>query len=155
MTTDDLAGSYITKARLALDTAKFLVERGGFSDAVRRSQEAVELAMKAALRSVGIEPPHWHDVGGVLLKQKRRFPSWFARKAPGLAKISSDLEKDREPAMYGDEDRGTTPDELYGEVYAKRAMGWAGRVVVSCERLLGRTVARPEKKGKGRKKPPS
>ncbi len=136
MTTGEMARAYITNARLTLDSTQFFMERRGFSTSVRRCQEAVELALKAALRSIGIDPPHWHDVGEILVQHRERFPAWFAGRIDELAWISSTLRQDREPAMYGEEALGKPPDELYDEGYATQAAGWAACVVEACERLL-------------------
>ncbi|AEA12718.1 HEPN domain protein [Thermoproteus uzoniensis 768-20] len=78
---------------------------------MRQCQEAVELLLKAALRIVGIEPPKWRDVGPILRGDK--FPRWFREHVDRLASISRRLRKERELAMYGDEDSGVPPEELY------------------------------------------
>ncbi|WP_237698286.1 HEPN domain-containing protein [Thermoproteus uzoniensis] len=84
---------------------------GNYPYAVRQCQEAVELLLKAALRIVGIEPPKWRDVGPILRGDK--FPRWFREHVDRLASISRRLRKERELAMYGDEDSGVPPEELY------------------------------------------
>jgi HEPN domain-containing protein len=148
-----MARSFIANARLTLDSTQFFMQRGGYSTTVRRCQEAVELALKAALRSIGIEPPHWHDVGDVLLKNKVRFPAWFANKTEELARISSALRQDREPAMYGEENLGRPPDDLYDDTYANKAIAWATKAVDSCEKLLGQKPPQPSNKGTKKKQP--
>ena len=57
MTNDSLARSYLTKARVRLKVLDVLKAEGAWSDVVREAQEVVELALKALLREVGIEPP--------------------------------------------------------------------------------------------------
>ena len=57
MTNVALARSYLKKAAVRLDVLRLLREREAWSDVVRESQEAVELALKGMLRAVGVEPP--------------------------------------------------------------------------------------------------
>lgn len=67
---------------------------------------------------------------------RARFPDWFATEVDLLASFSSELRKDREPSMYGDEVSGITPDELYGESQAVEALAKAERTFATCERLI-------------------
>ncbi|MEM4141107.1 MAG: HEPN domain-containing protein [Nitrososphaeria archaeon] len=73
----ELAVSYIDEARRRLKTAENALKEKAYAYCIRQSQESVELALKAALRLVGIEPPKAHDVGPILLSEKERFPEWF------------------------------------------------------------------------------
>lgn len=58
-----MARSSLRQARRILEEAERHHREGVWHLAVRRSQETVELALKAALRAAGIEVPHVHDVG--------------------------------------------------------------------------------------------
>ncbi|WP_157633604.1 HEPN domain-containing protein [Thioflavicoccus mobilis] len=49
---------------------------------MRKTQELVELALKAMLREVGVDPPTWHDVGPILTKQAGRFPEATRARLP-------------------------------------------------------------------------
>ena len=69
-----MARSYLEEALRRIKTAKQALEEDAYAYCIRQSQEAVELALKGALRLVGIEPPKWHDVSPVLLEQHKRFP---------------------------------------------------------------------------------
>jgi len=73
MTNRDLARSYIWKAETRIDALEALSKRENFSDVVREAQETVELALKGMLRAVGVEPPKYHDVGGLLMEHRDRF----------------------------------------------------------------------------------
>jgi HEPN domain-containing protein len=42
-----------------------------------------------------------------------------------LARISRKLRREREPSMYGDEESGTPPEELYTMEDAEEALTWA------------------------------
>ncbi|RMF38472.1 MAG: HEPN domain-containing protein, partial [Chloroflexi bacterium] len=67
MTNHEMAESYLAQAKEILLEVERAYRRGVWNLAVRRAQEVVELSLKAALRLVGVEVPHIHDVG-VLLK---------------------------------------------------------------------------------------
>jgi HEPN domain-containing protein len=99
-----MAEAYIRQAMERLKHAREALRRGNYPYVVRQSQEAVELALKASLRLVGVEPPRWHDVGPVLRREAERFPEWFRDEIPRLARISRRLRREREPSMYGDEE---------------------------------------------------
>ena len=58
MTNDQLAKSYLVKAQKRLRILDVLLEEEDYSDVVREAQEVVELAQKAMLRGVGIDPPN-------------------------------------------------------------------------------------------------
>lgn len=53
-----------------------------------------------------------------------------------LAKISRKLRREREPAMYGDEETGIAPEELYDEEDAREALDSAVYVYDVISRLL-------------------
>ncbi len=94
------------------------------------------IALKAALRLVGVEPPKWHDVGPVLKRERNRFPEWFQKIADKLASISRKLRKERELAMYGDEEAMIPPEELYSREDAEEALSYAKYVVSMVSKLL-------------------
>ena len=131
MTSVTLARSYFEKARKRLRALGVLFDDGAYSDVVREAQELVELALKGALRFVGVEPPKQHDVGPLVLLHRERLPSTVAAAADRLAAISKWLRKEREFAFYGDED--FIPTDNYTREEAAAALADA-RFVVS---LLG------------------
>lgn len=133
MTGDELARSYLTKARVRRRVLEVLAEQAAWSDVVREAQELVELALKGALRLVGLDPPHWHDVGPILVEHCAMFPEWFAESAPRLAEISHWLRREREFAFYGDVD--VIPTEAYRDTDGRRAIGDALEVLAAVERL--------------------
>ncbi len=118
MTNKTLAESYLRKAIDRLDILDLLMRKGAYSDVVREAQEIVELALKGLLRFVGIEPPKFHDVGGLLLAHRDRFPFEIAPQLPEAARISKNLRKERELAFYGDVD--FIPTEEYTVIFALR-----------------------------------
>ena len=132
----ELAKSNLKQAKERLKHAGEALETGNYPYVVRQCQEAVELALKAALRLVGIEPPKWHDVGPILRRERSRFPKWFQELADELASISRSLRKERELAMYGDEEAGIPPEELYVRRDAEEALKQANEVVGIVEKLM-------------------
>ena len=130
--------SYLVKARTRLLILDVLLKEDDFSDVVREAQEAVELALKAVLRSIGIEPPKWHDVGSLIVAHKRLLPAVVGRCAARMAEISKRLRKERELAFYGDID--FIPTEEYTAADAARAIRDA-RWIVS---MAGKAVPASE-----------
>lgn len=117
MTADELARSYFLrcrKRRVALD-ALFGVE--AYADIMREAQELVELALKGLLRSVGIDPPKWHDVGRIMLDNASLFPTDMQPCLPRMAEISARLRKERELSFYGEID--FIPEENYSRADAE------------------------------------
>ncbi|MEM2499642.1 MAG: HEPN domain-containing protein [Sulfolobales archaeon] len=123
-----MAQSYLRQAEERIRHAKEALERGNYPYVVRQCQESVELLLKAALRLVGVEVPKWHDVGPVLKREAQRFPEWFQVEIPALARISRKLRRERELSMYGDEESGIPPDELYDRSDAEEALNYASNV---------------------------
>ena len=104
-----------------------LYDAGSWADVVRESQEAVELALKGLLRSVGVDPPRVHDVADVLEAERNRLPAALAGDLERLAAISRALRRDRELAFDGAED--LTPSDFYREPDAAEARADARFVV--------------------------
>jgi HEPN domain-containing protein len=73
VTNTSLARSYLVKSRARLKILPVLMAERAWSDVVREAQEIVELALKGMLRQAGVEPPHWHDVGGLVVEHRERF----------------------------------------------------------------------------------
>lgn len=136
MTSDTLARSYLTKARSRLRALAVLRDDGNHSDVIREAQELVELALKGMLRAVGVEPPKLHDVGGLLLEHREKFPVEVAARLEGAAAISKRLRRERELAFYGDVD--FIPTEEYSAADAARAYAEAAGVVDLAGDVIGR-----------------
>lgn len=150
MTNDFLCRAYLEKAQKRLVVLDVLEREGPYSDVVREAQEAVELALKGALRLGGVEPPKLHDVGPVILEYQDRFPREVRTELEELARISKWLRKEREFSFYGDVD--FIPILEYTQEDARRAREGAYRVVEVCRRFLrprgstevaGESVVRP------------
>ena len=136
MTNLDLATSYMKKAVARLGILDLLLDAEDYSDVVREAQEIVELALKAMLRRVGIDPPKWHDVGYILVENERLFLPDVAKAIPELNRISKSLRRERELSFYGDID--FIPTEEYSAADSERAYDEAAWVVV----LAGEVIER-------------
>ena len=134
MTNVTLAQSYLVKARVRLAILPVLHGAAAYSDVVREAQEIVELALKGMLRQVGIEPPHWHDVGGLVREYAQRFSGVDATELDRLVYASAWLRKEREFAFYGDID--FVPTERYDLATADRAIADAQAVVAVAARVI-------------------
>lgn len=135
MNARSLALAYLKKAELRVKILQGYVDGEGYSDVVREAQEAVELALKAALRLIGVEPPKVHDVSSLLREYADRLPSLPVEE---LARISTRLRKERELAFYGDLD--FLPTEQYTREDALKAQREA-QVVVQAVLSLSRELA--------------
>ena len=127
MSNDELAAAYLKKAILRLEILPAYIEKEGYSDAIREAQEIVELATKGMLRMIGIDPPKWHDVSGLIAEHSTRFPETVQTQIPDLVTLSQRLRKEREIAMYGDIDM--IPTSLYSRSDAEKALAEAALAV--------------------------
>jgi HEPN domain-containing protein len=135
LTNQDLALSDLAKAEARLKALKLLRDEGSHSDVVREAQELVELALKAMLRAVGIEPPKLHDVGELLVQHTARFASPVQEGLGRAAQISRRLRVDRERAFYGDVD--FIPTREYTADHAGRAYDDAAWVLALATTAVG------------------
>ena len=138
----DLAEDYIRRAAVRLRALDVLYEGESWADVVRESQEVVELALKALLRTAGIDPPRVHDVSAVLLSERSRFPEAVEREIDSLAAASRELRRDRELAFYGAED--LTPSGFYTREDAERSRAAARHTVEVVEPHISRSPKNPD-----------
>ena len=61
-----LAADYLKRARMRIHAIEALISVSDFPDAVRESQESVELAVKGLLKLKGLGYPRAHDVSRLL-----------------------------------------------------------------------------------------
>jgi HEPN domain-containing protein len=108
-----LAKDYFERAVIRLAVVELLVRERAHADAVRESQECLELALKGLLRSVGVEPPKWHDVSKVLLKESSRLPQSVQMHLERICRFSGKMRRDRDLSFYGEED--FLPTEQYDQ----------------------------------------
>ncbi|HUE96997.1 MAG TPA: HEPN domain-containing protein [Longimicrobiaceae bacterium] len=131
MRNPELARDYIQRAANRLRAVDVLFDVESWPDVVRESQEIVELALKALLRSCGVDPPRIHDVSEVLLAERARLPRVIQVEVDELVAASRSLRRDRELAFYGAED--LTPSRFYSREDADAARASARRVVGSVQ----------------------
>ena len=136
MTNREAALFSLKRAKTILEEAKMLFERKAWNLVVRRSQESVELALKAVLIWAGTDVPKLHDVSRPLRENMDKFPNWFHKLIPRLTSISRSLRAEREMSFYGDEESGTPPEMLYFEEDALEALKKAEFVLESSRRLI-------------------
>ena len=137
MRNPDLARDYVRRARVRVKALEVLFDGESWADVVRESQEAVELTLKALLRTSGIDPPRIHDVSDVLVEERARLPKGVTSELDTLIEASRELRRDRELAFYGAED--LTPTGFYSKKDAERAREHARRTVEIVEPyVLGR-----------------
>ncbi len=120
MTSSALAKDYLNKVEKRLKTLPIFMNENDYSDVIREGQEIIELCLKAMLRQVGIEPPKWHDVGGLLIENKEKFPKEVRENVKKIAQVSKELRKERELAFYGDID--FIPSEEYKKEDAEKVI---------------------------------
>ncbi|MEM4311410.1 MAG: HEPN domain-containing protein [Nitrososphaerales archaeon] len=131
-----LSKDYLKRAEVRIKSAEIAYDGKYYPEVVRYAQEAVELSLKASLRSVGIEYPKEHDVGRVLRAAKERFPFWFSQEIDSLGEISSDLASKRAPSLYGIETIGKSPSDLFDELDGRKALSDAKQVFEIVKKLL-------------------
>ncbi|MCX7680608.1 MAG: HEPN domain-containing protein [Anaerolineae bacterium] len=137
MTNEEMAQAYLEQALEILIEAESFYRRGVWNLVMRRAQEAVEMALKAALRGMGVEVPRTHDVGLWLREYREKFPPGFAQDIDRLAAISRRLRREREVSFYGDEEVGAPPQAIYTQTDAQEALEEAEWVVGRCRDLWG------------------
>ncbi len=135
MHNESLAADYLKRARARLLAVEVLAREQSWPDVVRESQEAVEILLKALLRSARIEVPRVHDVSPLLDDNRERLPESVRGDVDELIRISKDLRRDRELAFYGSED--LTPSQFYNRDDAERALEEARRVLDVVARGMG------------------
>jgi len=131
-----MALDYIKRAKWCLEEAERALSAENYPMAVRRSQECVQMSLKAVLRAYGVEYPRRHDVGDALEAITDRVPTWFADRVAWLKEVSRDLAEKRGPAMYGYEAELVPPSELFDAADAQEAVSAAKEVLTLCSRLL-------------------
>jgi len=132
----DLAKGYLKEADLRIETAETVINKKGYAYCVRQCQEVVELALKGALRLLGIDFPKWHDIGNILIKEKEKFPEWFKKEIPDLASYSTYLADLREFTMYGNEIKKKAPSEIFNISNAENALKDAKKCLINVKKLF-------------------
>jgi HEPN domain-containing protein len=117
---DKLTQSYFRTFTVRVEVLPEYLKRKSYSDVIRESQEALELFLKALLRSMGWSPSFSHDPGQELSELKKNIPVEFKEIEDGLIEWSKKLRRERELSYYGAQD--FIPSEEYSEKEAKEAL---------------------------------
>ena len=136
MTSDAMARDMIARARRCLREARTARDEGDHALCVRRSQEAIELAVKGLLRLTGVEFPREHDVSDVLLRSASRLPPSWRSDLPELARRMREITPRRGPAMYGLEAQGIPASDVFDDDDALAALADAEFVLSRCAAWL-------------------
>lgn len=128
-----LALDYFKRALLRRSVLDRFVELEDYADAVRESQEAMELILKGLLIFCGIDFPKAHDVGKVLAGGETTSEFLSPDDLGTLARQSKLLRKDREFAYCGAED--ILPLDYYGAEDAATAIQY---VDFAIEKVIGK-----------------
>ena len=135
-----LAEDQLSRGESRLRDAGRAYREERWPDTLRFCQEAVELALKALLRSVAVEAPKRHDVGPVLETVASVLPSEIRRRLPEAVALSAALADRRALAMYGDEVTGESASDLFQSQSEARRFLSESRALVA---LVRRHVRRP------------
>lgn len=104
-----------------------------FNMVVRRAQEVVELALKGALKMLGVDYPKVHDVAPVFSEQVRQKQAVVdVEVLERIEDISFWLSQARAPSFYLERD--------YGEEDARQAFRDALFVLTEVQKILGITI---------------
>ena len=134
-----MARDYMFRARRCLREAKLALAEKDFPGTVRRSQEALELAIKAVLRYLAIEYPREHDVGEALTQIVDNLPSYLKKKIHSIQTLMTELARVRGPAFYGYEREGIPAREAFSREYAENAFEKVKEIIELCIKFLKAT----------------
>ncbi|MDW8360697.1 MAG: HEPN domain-containing protein [Candidatus Caldarchaeum sp.] len=100
MKSREIAEDYLYRAKRCLKEAGIALADEDDPAVVRRSQEALELAVKALLRHHAIEYPREHDVSDALQNLRGKVMHRLEEMLPQIAALMSELAKLRgQPCM--------------------------------------------------------
>lgn len=85
------------------------------------------------MRRLGIDPPKWHDVSGIIVENIEFIPNEYHKDILDLITVSKWLRGERELSFYGDID--FIPTEEYNIEDAKKAIECANSWVKICRVL--------------------
>jgi HEPN domain-containing protein len=101
---------------------------GRFGLAARAGYDVIESALKAALVSVGVEPPPWADVGPQLDEHRGRFPAPMQPHVDSLIHSVRVAWEEREAGFESGVGEARA-EHLYDDYDARGALDTASRVL--------------------------
>ena len=132
----EMAEDYSERAKRYIREAERAFLERDFPTTVRRSQEALELGVKAVLRYLAIEYPREHDVGDALHELLGKVPEDIESEIPNLKALLSELARARGPAMYGYEREGIPAGKAFGEEYAGEKLKEVKELLALCSSFI-------------------
>jgi len=126
---------YLNRASTCIKEAEDCLRRGDYPTSILRAGEAVEFALKAAIRLVGQNYDRKHDVSAALAKSFQSFPPWFKDKVPRFRSLSRTFTSLSLDAKYGDEMLDAPPKALFLESEARIYLESAREVLNECLKL--------------------
>lgn len=131
-----MARGLLGQAQSSLESAREATKDGHWAYAVRTSQDASELALKALLLSAGTDPPKTHDLSVALRYNQERLRSLGLepREIDEMARTAGNLAEDRSKSLYGDEKQDVPAARIYDRGDAEGALRAAENV---CDRCRG------------------
>jgi HEPN domain-containing protein len=117
-----MAKDYAERARWVLKEAENALAAENYAVSVRRSQEALELSAKGALRRLAVEYPREHDVSEALEATADRLPDNIREQVGEIKALSAELARIRGPALYGYEAEGVPASEAFTKDYATETL---------------------------------
>lgn len=127
-----MARDYAERAKRFLVESKTAFKAEDYPTCVRRLQEALEMASKAALRKLAVEYPREHDVSEAMDAAWERFPDYIREKIEDIKRMLVKLAADRGPAVYGYEIQGIPASEIFTRKYAQESLTATGPLVELC-----------------------
>jgi len=135
-----MARDYAERAKRFLAEAKNALTAEDYPTCVRRLQEALEKASKAALRKLAIEYPREHDVSEAMDAASNRFPDYMREKLDDIKRMLVKLTADRGPAVYGYEIQGIPASEIFTRDYAQETLSATQPLVELCVKFATEQV---------------
>lgn len=141
MNTADMARGYIFWAKHCLSEAEMAINMEHYPAVVRRSQESLELATKALLRSQGIEYPKAHDVSEAFAGIIKNLPFELQEKVNVWISLLEELAEKREIAFYGFERENIPPDKIFTQDYDRDIYKKVKEIVEIISLFLNHTLS--------------
>lgn len=130
-----MAQDYADRAQRIMREAQNALSDGDAATSVRRTQEALELAAKAALRRLAIEYPREHDVSEALEAVSQRLPDYLKTRLDEIRVMLVELARVRGHAFCGYEAEGIPASQAFTGEYATETLEKTRPLVELCVRF--------------------
>ncbi len=135
----NMADDYVSRAGDVLRQARQSFEMANWPLAISRSEETIELSLKAILRSLGESYKREHDISAELMRPEvyRLLPAWFQENVARFRMISTIMFQLRQLARYGEETLQVPASRIFTRDEASVYVHDAEEVYLACRRLIG------------------